>query len=126
MISPIFLIVMLLIMGIEGIFAKVICDARFWKQIAELRADRIAIDVCNSNKMKFVEFWKEYIEKQSKNETNIIDQFYRRYIRVEGHPAMERRMELIEKREKWHWWEYFEHALVIMKWRVTNRGWNGI
>lgn len=126
MISPIFLIIMLLIMGIEGIFGKVMCDARFWKQIAELRADRIAIDVCKSNKMNFVEFWKEYIEKQSKEETNIIDQFYRRYIRVEGHPAMERRMELIEKREKWRWWEYFEHALVIMKWRVTNRGWNGI
>ena len=35
-------------------------------------------------------------------------------------------MELIEKREKWYWWEYLEHALVIMKWRITNRGWNGV
>lgn len=126
MISPVFLIIMLLIMGIESVFGKVMCDARFWKQIAELRADRLAINVCKSNKMIFVEFWKGYLKNQSKEETNIIDQFYRRYIKVEGHPSMEHRMELIEKREKWSWWEYFEHALVIMKWRITNRGWNGI
>ena len=126
MILPIFLIITLLIMSIEYIFGKVMCDARFWKQIAELRADRLAINVCKSNKMTFVEFWKTYLKSQSKEETNIIDQFYRRYIKVEGHPSMERRMELIEKREKWSWWEYFEHALVIMKWRMTNKGWNGI
>lgn len=126
MISPIFLIITLLIMGIESVFGKVMCDARFWQQIAELRADRLAINVCKSNKMTFVEFWKRYLKSQSKEDTNIIDQFYRRYIKVEGHPSMERRMELMEKREKWSWWEYFEHALVIMKWRVTNKGWNGI
>lgn len=126
MISPIFLITTLLIMCIESVFGKVMCDTRFWKQIAELRADRFAINVCKSNKMLFVKFWKGYSENQSKEETNIIDQFYRRYIKVEGHPSMEYRMELIEKREKWSWWEYFEHALVIMKWRMTNRGWNGI
>lgn len=125
MISPIFFTIMLLIMGVESVFGKVMCDARFWKQIAELRADRLAINVCKSNKMIFVEFWKGYLEKQSKEETNIIDQFYRRYIKVEGHPSMEHRMELIEKREKWSWWEYFEHALVIMKWCMTHRGWNG-
>ena len=76
--------------------------------------------------MLFVEFWKGYLKNQNKEETNIIDQFYRRYIKVEGHPSMEYRMKLIEKREKWSWWEYFEHALVIMKWRITNKGWNGI
>lgn len=125
-ITPIFLIITLLFMGIETVLGKVMCDARFWKQIAELRADRLAINVCKSNKMIFVEFWKGYLENQNKEETNIIDQFYRRYIKVEGHPSMEYRMELIEKRETWSWWEYFEHALVIMKWRITNKGWNGI
>ena len=126
MITPIFLIIALLFMGIETVFGKVMCDARFWKQIAELRADRLAINVCKNDKMLFVEFWKGYLKNQNKEETNIIDQFYRRYIKVEGHPSMEYRMKLIEKREKWSWWEYFEHALVIMKWRITNKGWNGI
>lgn len=126
MITPMFLIIALLFMGIETVFGKVMCDARFWKQIAELRADRLAINVCKNDKMLFVEFWKGYLKNQNKEETNIIDQFYRRYIKVEGHPSMEYRMKLIEKREKWSWWEYFEHALVIMKWRITNKGWNGI
>ena len=126
MITPIFFIIALLFMGIETVFGKVMCDARFWKQIAELRADRLAINVCKNDKMIFVEFWKGYLKNQNKEETNIIDQFYRRYIKVEGHPSMEYRMKLIEKREKWSWWEYFEHALVIMKWRITNKGWNGI
>lgn len=126
LITPIFLIIALLFMCIETVFGKVMCDARFWKQIAELRADRLAINVCKNDKMIFVEFWKGYLKNQSKEETNIIDQFYRRYIKVEGHPSMEYRMELIEKRETWSWWEYFEHALVIMKWRITNKGWNGI
>lgn len=124
--TPIFLIIALLFMGIETVFGKVMCDARFWKQIAELRADRLAINVCKNDKMIFVEFWKGYLKNQNKEETNIIDQFYRRYIKVEDHPSMEYRMKLIEKREKWSWWEYFEHALVIMKWRITNKGWNGI
>ena len=126
MITPIFLVITLLSVGIECVFGKIMCDARYWKQIAELRADRLAINVCKSNKMIFVEFWKGYLKNQRKEETNIIDQFYRRCIKVEGHPSMEYRMELIEKREKWSWWEYFEHALVIMKWCITNRGWNGV
>ena len=124
--SPIFLIVMLFVIAIERIFGKVMSDERFWKQIAELRADRLAINVCKSNKMIIVEFWKEYLEKQDRTETNRLDQFYRRYIKIEGHPSMEYRMKLIEKREKWSWWEYFEHAVVIMKWYVTNKGWNGV
>lgn len=124
--SLIFIMIILLIMCIENVLGKVMCDERFWKQIAEIRADRLAINVCNSNKMVFVDFWKRYLEKQSKKETNIIDNFYRKYIKIESHPSMEYRMELIEKREKWYWWEYLEHALVIMKWRITNRGWNGV
>ncbi len=126
LITPIFLIISLIFMCIETVFGKVMCDARFWKQIAEIRADRLAINICKNDKMIFVEFWKGYLKNQSKEETNIIDQFYRRYIKVEDHPSMEYRMELIEKRETWSWWEYFEHALVIMKWRITNKGWNGI
>lgn len=126
MISPVFLIGMLFAICVEMFFGTVMSDTRYWEQIAELRADRFAINVCKGNKKIFVEFWKEYFEKQTKEETNIFDQYYRKYVKVESHPSMKYRMELIEKREKWHWWEYFEHALVIMKWRITYRGWNGI
>ena len=62
--SLIFIMIILLIMCIENVLGKVMCDERFWKQIAEIRADRLAINVCNSNKMVFVDFWKRYLEKQ--------------------------------------------------------------
>jgi hypothetical protein len=52
-------------------------------------------------------------------------QYYKRYIENEAHPSMYRRMKILEIREKWMFWEYFEHAIVIRKWKLTNKGWNG-
>lgn len=103
---------------------KIMTDERYWRQIAELRADRLAIDICKADKQIIIEFWKHYGVTEEKK-TNIVDQFYIKYIKVEGHPPIKRRMELIEKRNKWYWWEYFEHAILILKWRLTNKGWNG-
>lgn len=123
--SIIIVIIILLIMTIEYIFENVMCDVRYWQQIAELRADRMAINICTCSKMAFIDFWKADIWAQNKKKENMILQYYRRYIKVEGHPAMERRIELIEKRDKWHWWKYFEHVLIIIRWRMTNKGWNG-
>lgn len=97
MISPIFLTITLLAMGIENIFGKVMCDVRFWGQIAEFRADRLAITVCEGDKMAFVEFWKEYSKDQCSTKTNAIDQFYRKYIKVEAHPIMERKWNCLKK-----------------------------
>ncbi|MCH5252775.1 MAG: M48 family metalloprotease [Lachnospiraceae bacterium] len=111
---------------IEVTIGHVMCDIRYWEQIAELRADRLSIQICNGNKRVFTKFWKENSKRNDINKTNILSQFYRKYIKQEAHPSMYRRMELLEKREKWFWWEYIEHALVIIKWRVSNHGWNGV
>ncbi len=122
----IYLTVMLVIIVIESVLGYIMCDIRYWEQIAELRADRLAINVCQYNINSFIEFWRNNSKNKRNEKTNIIDQYYRRYIKIEGHPTMERRLKLMEKRKKWKWWEYFEHALIIIKWRITNRGWNGI
>lgn len=45
---------------------------------------------------------------------------------IEKHPSMRHRRKLIEERNEWKWWEYFEHALVIRKWRSKGLGWNGV
>lgn len=126
MTSAVFSVLMLFAFGMEVVLGGTMCDIRYWEQIAELRADRLAINVCKCNKKAFVAFWKQYSKNENKKNNNVISQFYRRYIKIEGHPSMKRRMELIEKRDKWNWWEYFEHALIILKWRMTNKGWNGI
>ena len=107
------------------VFGKIMSDKRYWAQIAELRADRLAVQICESDKMSFIEFWKNDMKNNPEKEINVVCQFYRRYVKVVDHPSMERRMELLEKRDKWYWWEYFEHVFTILRWRVTNKGWNG-
>lgn len=82
----------LVLFVIETVLEKVMCDIRYWEQIAELRADRLAVRVCKADKMAFVIFWREYFERETKEiqkvHINIVSQFYRKYIRVEGHPSM--------------------------------------
>lgn len=117
-----------------SLLGNVMCDIRYWNQIAELRADRLAVEKYKCDKMSCVTFWKEDSKNQSQNNNNnndnnennnIIVKIYRKYVKITEHPSMERRMYLIEKRDRWHWWEYLEHALIVLKWRITNNGWNG-
>ena len=121
-----------------SLLGNVMCDIRYWKQIAELRADRLAVEKYKCDKMSCVTFWKEYSKNHNQNNNNtnnnnddnnennnIIVKIYRKYVKISEHPSMERRMYLIEKRDRWHWWEYLEHALIVLKWRITNKGWNG-
>ena len=111
----------------QKLFFEVFCDQRYWYQIAELRADRLATQIYTGERMAFINFWKTYDEKirSVENKENLIYSYYKKYIKVEAHPSMIVRMKLIEKRSKWYRWEYIEHILRIWKWRVTNKGWNG-
>ena len=118
-------VVSLIILFGEIILGNVMCDIRYWKQIAELRADRLAIRLSKCNKYAVIDFWKEDLKKKPSDTTNIVNQYYKRYIKVKDHPSLNRRMELLAKRDRWYWWEYIEHALVVVKWRMTNKGWNG-
>lgn len=112
---------------LQKLFFEVFCDQRYWYQIAELRADRLATQIYTGERMAFINFWKTYDEKirSVENKENLIYSYYKKYIKVEAHPSMIVRMKLIEKRSKWYRWEYIEHILRIWKWRVTNKGWNG-
>lgn len=117
----------LVLLLIHCFIFNVICDKRYWHQIAELKADRLSVQIYNGEKTFLIDFWKEYDKnKDSKRKKeNAIYEYYKKYIKIESHPSMTRRMELLEKRNKWHRWEYFEHMLLICKWRITNKGWNG-
>ncbi|MBQ3543956.1 MAG: hypothetical protein IJA34_03040 [Lachnospiraceae bacterium] len=57
--------------------------------------------------------------------SNKIYKYYKRYIEKEAHPLMERRVYLVKNRGAWKWWEYIEHALLIRKWYLVGKGWNG-
>jgi hypothetical protein len=59
------------------------------------------------------------------NSANILYKRYKRYIEIEFHPSIERRKQSL-KRGGWGLYDYVEQFLLILKWRVTGKGWNGI
>lgn len=121
----VFLLFAITILIAEYIFGNVMTDIRYWEQIAELKADRLALQLHEDGMDEFLEFWKtEFLERSIEKE-NLLYKYYKRYIENEAHPSLQRRIELLKNRHRWHKWEYFEHALLIRKWQLTNRGWNG-
>jgi len=116
----------------ELVVGNVMCDIRYWKQIAELKADRLAVTSFEEGKEAFMDFWgrEEKVEHEMEvskqiDESNIFYRYYKRYIEEEAHPSIKRRIFLVNRREKWRWWEYVEHALLIRLWRCSRKGWNG-
>ena len=123
----------LFIIGIELLIGNVMCDKRYWKQIAELKADRLAVKSFAGGTKAFVDFWgreekimKDQNKSKELDESNFLYRYYKRYIEEEAHPAIKRRVYLVLNRETWKWWEYVEHALIIRKWRWLKQGWNGM
>lgn len=121
------------LMFFSALFGNVMCDVRYWLQIAELKADRIAIGFFAGGKDVFVRYFgresrikNEEMRKEKIDKANPFYRYYKHDVEVEGHPSVKRRIELVEKRNKWIWWEYFEHALMIRKWRRKRLGWNGV
>lgn len=132
-ISTFFVIIGSLLLLFAWIFGGIMCDKRYWGQIAEFKADRIAVNYVSGGRKAFVDFWlteeKEQWEEDSTRKIsreNVVYKYYKRNIEIEEHPCKKRRRKLIEERGKWKWWEYFEHVIVIRKWRWRGLGWNGV
>lgn len=131
--SIFFIIIGSILLLFNWIFGGIMCDKRYWGQIAEFKADRIAVKYVNGGIEAFAYYWgnDERIQKEEKstneiNKGNFIYKYYKRNLEVEKHPSMKYRRKLMEERNEWKWWEYFGHALVIRKWRREGLGWNGV
>lgn len=131
--SMFFVIIGSILLLFNWIFGGIMCDSRYWGQIAEFKADRIAVNYVSGGKKAFFIFWLTETKVQLEDDStqkisreNIAYKYYKRNIEIEEHPSKERRRKLIEKRGKWEWWEYFEHVIVIRKWRWRGLGWNGV
>ena len=128
----VFRFISIMLLFFSWFVGDVMIDIRYWKQIAEIKADRLAVDRCENGRKAFIDIWgneKKFKEDKLKikkiEKSNIIYKYYKRYIENESHPSMERRVYLVKNRSKWKWWEYIEHALLIRKWRFSGKGWNG-
>lgn len=130
--SMAFLLLSMLLMFLNWFVGDIMCDLRYWKQIAELKADRFAIEKIENGREAFIAFWgnEEKIASENKKikdleTSNLLYKYYKRYVENEAHPSIERRIYLVRNRGKWKWWEYIEHAILIRKWIFTRKGWNG-
>ncbi|MGG7177443.1 M48 family metalloprotease [Clostridium paraputrificum] len=114
-------------------FFKVMTDIRYWNQISELKADRVGMEISESEKEMFIKLWKEILNKINKEEeeTKRIDEsnlcyiYYKRYKENEAHPSIFRRIEMIEKHSEWRVIDYLSHSICIIRWLITKKGWNG-
>jgi len=131
--SLFFAVVSSILLFVEWIFGSIMCDSRYWGQIAEFKADRIAAEYVEGGTEAFVYFWandkkiqREGVFTQNILKENCLYKYYKRNIEIEKHPSWKYRRKLMEERNEWKWWEYFEYVLVIRKWRRKGLGWNGV
>jgi len=54
-----------------------------------------------------------------------ISGFLRGYIQLQEHPSINYRIEVLKNYKKWHFTEYYIHALVVINWIITGKGWTG-
>lgn len=109
------------------------CDPRYWGQIAELKADRIAVTMVEGGRDGMIRFLgsKERLDTEDEGSAKVqagnwLYRIYKKYIENEAHPSMRYRLKLAQERGQWKWWEYIEHAVVIRKWLWMKKGWNGL
>lgn len=112
-------------------YIGIICDIRYWGQISELRADKKGMKVAEVSKDVFDTYWEfaRSIEHEAEatlriSSANFLYKRYKRYIEIEYHPSIERRKQSL-KRDNWGIYDYVEQFLLILKWRITGKGWNG-
>lgn len=95
---------------------SVMKDIRYWKQIKELRADRIGIEVSDTLPSIFDEFvsYCQYLSNNIDNDKeNIIYFFYKQYVDVEEHPSLQRRSIELHRNKRWRITEYFRYSRMI-------------
>lgn len=118
------LIVFVLVMGISW---RVVCEEKYWKQVMELRADRIGFAVSGIS----YEIFEKVLNCASSNtkksfakERNILYKYYENYIAEKDHPSNERRLKEIERGKRWSSIEYIRYILLIRWNLLRKRGWN--
>lgn len=123
-----------IILGIILYICSIVSDESYWSQMAELRADRIAIEISGIQPKKYTEYLKKspfMLNEVKRNNyisnNNFLYREYKKNIEKIKHPSLKRRMEILDgKYKKWGYLEYFTHVFIITKWKLTGKGWRGI
>lgn len=113
-----FLVVAAVLAIAAGLVLSKLSDDRFCRQILELRADRIGLQVSRTDPDTF-RMLVPFLEVMEE-EGNLLYRYYKGYIDVPSHPSMQRRLKELERGKKWGIPEYARYILIV---QFTGKGW---
>ncbi len=117
----------ILLYEISMLIFLVIDNRRYWYQIQELRADRLACELPDIELSGMLALLRSAAVRESDWFNNLYwyKKVYYRYFLLLEHPSAKHRYKLIRKYRKWSFLEYGFHLFQITKWFFTGKGWNG-
>jgi len=121
------LIPFIFIYFIAFLFYSNIDSRRFWSQIQELRADRLACELNGVTKQGVYNLLTRLDREYETNFEHLswYKRIYYRYFPVLDHPCLSHRIELIRNYRKWSLFDYYLHSVIMVKWFILGKGWNG-
>ena len=110
--------------------ASITCDERYWRGIAELRADREALEFssCPIELTRSIFESNVFLESERENQAafnqrNPIFRWYKRKYSNFVHPPISCRVAFLEK--EWGIHSYFDYYITIRSWHKDKKGWLG-
>lgn len=99
-------------------------DKRFWKQIQEIRADRVACTYDGVTQAGMISLLKK-LKGENNQKIAWYKKIYMKYFKIMEHPCLDWRIYLMENYRKWSILDYYLHAGQMFKWFITGKGWIG-
>ena len=123
--SIFYLIWALLAISIFVFIVSIIIDARYWRQIEELRADRVGMEASGTLPIVFDAYasYCQYLNGNLGEKGNLIYFYYEQYVEIKGHPSLETRSKELHRNKKWNITEHIRYCWII-RWKLWRHcGW---
>ncbi|KNF09288.1 hypothetical protein CLPU_3c00660 [Gottschalkia purinilytica] len=125
-IISVFFMILALYNFIMIIIYSSIITKRYWNQIDELICDNKACEIDGVDVIGMYELLEDLSKEQdSFKKQRWYIKNYIRYFTIVEHPCIRYRARLIKRYKKWNILTYYKHAMVMLWWVVTGRGWIG-
>lgn len=120
-------ILALLLMGLDFIFLKILRDEKYWKQVMELRADRVGMSISGTSSELLEKVLACSNEEEEENigkvKCDMIQQIYQKGIMQQIHPSARRRIYEARREKTWGSGEYFRYLWMISRNLLMGKGW---
>lgn len=103
-------------------------NRRYWYQIQELRADRLAYELPGIEHIGMLAFLRRAVQQEREwfEDLYWYKKIYNRYFILLEHPNAKYRFKLISNYRRWSFLDYGLHMLQVTKWFFRGKGWNGL